>query len=126
MTDKRPVNLDLGTIKMPITATVSILHRVSGVALIGAIAILLGLLDFSLQSESDFAAVAACLTSVPMKLLMLAVLAAFLYHLVAGVRHLIMDAGIGESLEGGKTGAMLVIVFTVIAVALAGVWVWAW
>jgi succinate dehydrogenase / fumarate reductase cytochrome b subunit len=124
VTDKRPVNLDIGTIKLPITAYVSILHRASGVVLIGAIAILLGLLSYSLKSAEDFAAVQACLSSVPMKLLMWAVLAAFIYHLLAGIKHLVMDMGIGETLEGGKTGAVLVLVFTVIGVALAGVWVW--
>ncbi|HNE26855.1 MAG TPA: succinate dehydrogenase, cytochrome b556 subunit, partial [Pseudomonadales bacterium] len=86
MIDKRPVNLDIGTIRLPISALVSILHRVSGVALIGAIAILLGLLDYSLRSADSFAAVISLLASVPMKLLMLAVLAAFIYHLVAGIR----------------------------------------
>lgn len=118
------MNLDIGTIKLPITAYVSILHRASGVALIGAIAILLGLLSYSLKSAEDFAAVQACLSSVPMKLLMWAVLAAFIYHLLAGIKHLVMDMGIGETLEGGKTGAVLVLVFTVIGFALAGVWVW--
>jgi len=122
--DKRPVNLDIGTIKLPITAYVSILHRVSGVALIGAIAILLGLLDYSLKSPEDFAAVQVCLASLPMKLLVWAVLAAFIYHLFAGIKHLIMDMGIGETLEGGKLGSMLVLVFVVIGILLAGVWIW--
>ncbi len=124
MTDKRPVNLDIGTIKLPITAYVSILHRVSGVALIGAVGILLGLLAYSLKSAEDFAAVQACIASVPMKLLLWAVLAAFIYHMFAGIKHLIMDMGIGETLEGGKRGAMLVIVFAAISILLAGVWVW--
>lgn len=124
MIDKRPVNLDIGTIRLPISALVSILHRVSGVALIGAIAILLGLLDYSLRSADSFAAVISLLASVPMKLLMLAVLTAFIYHLVAGIRHLVMEFGIGESLEGGRKGAALVIAFTAIGVVLAGVWLW--
>jgi succinate dehydrogenase / fumarate reductase cytochrome b subunit len=55
---------------------------------------------------------------------MLAVLAAFIYHLVAGIRHLVMEFGIGESLEGGRKGAVLVIAFTAIGVVLAGVWLW--
>ena len=124
MIDKRPVNLDIGTIKLPISALVSILHRVSGVALIGAIAILLGLLDYSLRSAEDFAAAGACLDSVPMKLLLLAVLAAFIYHLMAGIRHLVMEFGFGESLEGGRKSAAAVIAVTVIGVVLAGVWLW--
>ncbi|HQQ63331.1 MAG TPA: succinate dehydrogenase, cytochrome b556 subunit [Pseudomonadales bacterium] len=124
MTDKRPVNLDIGTIKLPITAYVSILHRASGVALIGAFGILLGLLAYSLKSAEDFAAVKACLASVPMKLLVWAVLAAVIYHLFAGIKHLIMDVGIGETLEGGKRGATLVLVSAVIAILLAGIWLW--
>lgn len=124
MIDKRPVNLDIGTIKLPITAYVSILHRASGVALIGAVGILLGLLAYSLKSAEDFASVQACLASVPMKLLMWAVMAAVIYHLVAGIKHLVMDMGIGETLEGGKRGAMLVVVFSVIGILLAGVWIW--
>ena len=124
MTDKRPVNLDIGTIRLPVAALVSILHRVSGVALMGAIGILLGLLTYSLKSAEDFASVQTCLASVPMKLLMWAVLAALVYHLFAGIRHMIMDMGIGESLEGGRRSAMLVIVFSVIGILLAGVWIW--
>ncbi len=124
MIDKRPVNLDIGTIRLPITAYVSILHRVSGVALIGAFGILLGLLAYSLKSAEDFAAVQACLASLPMKLLMWAVLAAVIYHLLAGIKHLIMDMGIGETLEGGKRGATLVLVIAVVGILLAGVWVW--
>jgi succinate dehydrogenase / fumarate reductase cytochrome b subunit len=124
VTDKRPVNLDIGTIKLPITAYVSILHRVSGVALIGAFGILLGLLAYSLKSAEDFASVKACLASLPMKFLMWAVLAAVIYHLFAGIKHLIMDVGIGETLEGGKRGATLVLVFAVIAILLAGIWLW--
>jgi succinate dehydrogenase / fumarate reductase cytochrome b subunit len=111
---------------MPIAAIVSILHRISGVALIGAMAVLLGLLDYSLRSADSFAAVQACLASIPMKLLMLAVLAAFIYHLFAGIRHLLMEFDIGESLEGGRMGAVLVIAATVVSVVLAGAWIWAW
>lgn len=58
------------------------------------------------------------------KFIIWAVLAGLAYHLVAGVRHLIMDCGIGESFEGGRLGAKLVLVFAVILIVLAGVWVW--
>ena len=59
---KRPVNLDIGTIKLPITAYVSILHRVSGVATLFALAILLWILDQSLASEQSFDDVTAVLS----------------------------------------------------------------
>ncbi len=60
---KRPVNLDLRTIKLPVTAYTSILHRISGVILFLGIAVLLFALDKSLSSEEGFEQVKACLTS---------------------------------------------------------------
>ena len=121
---KRPVNLDLRTIKLPVTAYTSILHRISGVILFVGISIMLYALDKSLGSEEGFAAVKACLTSPLAKLVTWALLSALLYHLVAGVRHLIMDAGIGETLEGGKLGSKIVIAVSVVIIVLAGVWIW--
>ncbi|MGV8604295.1 succinate dehydrogenase, cytochrome b556 subunit, partial [Pseudomonas aeruginosa] len=47
-----------------------------------------------------------------------------LYHLVSGVRHLVMDAGVGETLEGGKRGSKIVIAIAVVLIVLVGVWVW--
>ncbi|MGL1161857.1 succinate dehydrogenase, cytochrome b556 subunit, partial [Vibrio parahaemolyticus] len=41
---QRPVNLDLTTIRFPVTAIASILHRVSGVITFVAVGILLWLL----------------------------------------------------------------------------------
>lgn len=124
MNNKRPVNLDIGTISLPITAIVSILHRVSGVILFFAAAVLLWMLDSSLSSAEGFNGIKECLTSFWSKLVLWLILTGLAYHTVAGVRHLIMDLGIGESLEGGRRGAKLVVVFAVILSILAGVWVW--
>jgi succinate dehydrogenase / fumarate reductase cytochrome b subunit len=121
---QRPVNLDLRTIKLPITAYTSILHRISGVILFVGIAILLFGLDKSLTSEEGFAQVKECLTSPLAKFVIWGLLSALLYHLVAGVRHLIMDVGVGETLEGGKLGSKIVLVISVIVIVLLGVWIW--
>ncbi|WP_252273225.1 succinate dehydrogenase, cytochrome b556 subunit [Pseudomonas subflava] len=121
---QRPVNLDLRTIKLPITAYTSILHRISGVILFLGIVIVLFALDKSLASEEGFAEVQAYLASPLAKLIIWGLLSALLYHLVAGVRHLIMDMGVGESLEGGKLGSKIVIAVSVVVIVLAGVWVW--
>ncbi|GAA6129698.1 succinate dehydrogenase, cytochrome b556 subunit [Halopseudomonas sabulinigri] len=121
---KRPVNLDLRTIKLPVTAYTSILHRISGVILFVSIAILLWMLDTSLSSESGFEQVQSCLQHPLAKLVVWGILAALLYHLVAGVRHLVMDAGVGEGLESGKRGSQAVIVISVILIVLLGVWIW--
>jgi len=124
VTDKRPVNLDIGTIDLPITAYTSILHRASGVALYVGVAILLWMLDLSLASEESFASLKEHLTNPFCQFLIWGTLAALIYHLIAGVRHLIMDCGIGESLEGGKTGAKIVLVLAGVVILLAGVWIW--
>jgi succinate dehydrogenase / fumarate reductase cytochrome b subunit len=122
--DKRPVNLDIGTIDLPITAYASILHRVSGVVLFFAVGILLWMLDASLASEESFDALKETLANPILKLIVWGILAALGYHLLAGVRHMIMDFGIGESLEGGARGAKIVLLSAVILVILAGAWLW--
>ena len=81
-------------------------------------------LQQSLASEEGFAQVRDYLTSPLAKLIIWGLLSALLYHLVAGVRHLVMDAGIGDSLEGGKLGSKVVLVVSVALILLAGVWIW--
>lgn len=124
MKSQRPVNLDLRTIKLPITAYTSILHRISGIILFVGLAVLLYALDKSLASEEGFEQVKACMTSPLAKLVIWGLLSALLYHLVAGVRHLIMDMGIGETLEGGKLGSQIVLAVSAVVIVLAGVWIW--
>jgi succinate dehydrogenase / fumarate reductase cytochrome b subunit len=122
--NKRPVNLDLTQFSFPLPALTSIAHRITGVALFVGLVFLMYGLDLSLQSEEGFAAVKECLDTVLAKLIIWGVVSALLYHLVAGVRHLIMDMGVGETLEGGQLGAKLVVVISVVLIVLAGVWIW--
>jgi succinate dehydrogenase / fumarate reductase cytochrome b subunit len=82
-------------------------------------------LDASLASEESFNAVKECIGSTFCQVLIWASLAALAYHLAAGVRQLIMDLGVGETLEGGQLGAKIVFVVAAILIVLAGVWVWA-
>jgi len=122
--DKRPVNLDLSTIKFPVTAIASITHRVTGVAIFLALPILLWMLDRSLASPESFADLKELMTSPLVKLVVWAIMAVLLYHLVAGIRHLVMDAGVGETLEGGQRGAKLVFIISVVLILLVGGWIW--
>lgn len=124
MKNQRPVNLDISTIKFPIAAIVSILHRISGVFLFAGVAVLLWMLDASLASEEQFVALKETLTNPVWQVIVWAVLAALAYHLVAGVRHLFMDCGLGEGLKAGRLTAQLVIGVSVVLIVLAGVWVW--
>lgn len=121
---KRPVNLDFSTIKLPVTALVSITHRVTGILLFGGVAVLLWMLQASLESPENFAAVASLGSHWIFRAVVFAVLVLLAYHTVMGIRHLIMDLGVGESLEGGRRGAKIAIFVSLVLIALAGVWIW--
>jgi succinate dehydrogenase / fumarate reductase cytochrome b subunit len=120
----RPVNLDLGTIALPVTAKASILHRISGVFLVAAVAVLLFLLDLSLSGEAGFARAIDVLGTPVARLVVWAVLAGLIYHAVAGVKHLLMDFGMGETLQGGLKAARITFAVAAVLIAAAGVWVW--
>ena len=122
--DTRPVNLDIGTMRLPITAWASITHRASGVFLFVAVAILIWMLDASLRSPESFASLQQTLSSVPVILVLWAILAGGAYNTVAGVMHLIMDFGLGESMEGGILGARFVIISSIVLTLLGGIWIW--
>ena len=124
MKDNRPVNIDLTTFKWPLPALTSILHRISGVVIFAGVALLLYLLQLSLESAAGFAEVAALLDNILIKFLSWSVLAALLFHLIAGIKHLLMDMGIGESLAGGVLAAKLPLLFAFIAMIAAGFWLW--
>ena len=124
MNSNRPKNLDLTTIELPLPAKASILHRISGFALFFAVAFMLTALNASLESAESFATLKATFDNGLVKLITWLILSAIGYHLVAGIKHLVMDAGIGETKEGGKVGAIITLVGGAIVIALAGVWVW--
>ena len=124
MNKKRPVNLDIGTIQLPVTAYVSILHRVSGVVLFGVVGLFLWILDSSLSSEESFNSIKEFMNTIIVQTLIWLSLAALIYHLVAGLRHLVMDYGYGETLSGGILGAKLVLISSVILMLMAGFWLW--
>jgi succinate dehydrogenase / fumarate reductase cytochrome b subunit len=122
--DKRPVNLDIGTMRLPITAWASITHRASGVFIFAGMALLLWALDSSLRSPEGFASVRELLANPLLKLAVWAVVAGLIYHATAGVKHLLMDMGIGETMEGGILGAQIVFAVSAVLIVLAGVWIW--
>ena len=124
MKDNRPVNLDIGTIKLPITAYASITHRVSGVAMVVASFLLLWALDLSLAGPESFEALAAILDSVFARLIIWGICVVLIYHTLAGIKHLIMDFGVGETMQGGVLGARIVFLLTAVGAAVSGALVW--
>jgi len=124
MKNSRPMNLNLFTMKFPVTAIASILHRMSGVLLFLFIPLVLWWLQQSLLSQQDYNALLMHLNSAAIKYVVWIFLAGLLFHLFAGIRHLMMDAGFAESLKAGRFTSYVVIGVSLIFIILAGVWLW--
>ncbi|MFK7161176.1 succinate dehydrogenase, cytochrome b556 subunit [Marinospirillum sp. MEB164] len=125
MNKKRPVNLDLSTIKLPLSALTSITHRISGVIMFVGLIFLFWAWDVSLSSPEGFEAVKSTLqTNFLAKFVLWGLLSALAYHCVAGFKHLIMDLDIGVNLESGHKMSQAVVLVSVVLILLAGVWVW--
>jgi len=121
---KRPVNLDLASVRLPPAAFVSILHRISGVFLFLAIAPFLYGLELSLQSPADFEHCLACLQSTGAKCVAWLLLTGLGYHFVAGIRHLVMDMGVADSRQAGEKTAWLTLSLSLVLSIMVGVWIW--
>jgi len=120
----RPINLDIHTISFPITAIASILHRVSGVIIFISIGILLWLLSMSLSSSDGFQTAYNIINVFVVKVILWGILTALSYHIIGGIRHLIMDLGYFEEFNSGCYTAKIAFTITVILSILAGVLIW--
>lgn len=124
MPKQRPVNLDLTKFSFPIMALVSITHRVTGVILFVGVAFALYALDQALASDAALAELKGTLASPLGKFVTFGILAATTYHVVAGVRHMLMDLGFAESISGGRASSVSVVGVSVVLIVLAGAWLW--
>lgn len=124
MYNKRPKNLNLFTIKFPIPAIVSILHRVSGVLLFLLLPFAIAAFTASLSTENNFTNLKDYLSNPIIRFIIWGFLSALAYHLVAGIRHLLMDMHIGENLKTARLIAKLTIVISSILIVIMGVWLW--
>src|SRR5699024_588281 len=120
----RPVNLDLTTIKLPLAAIASITHRIAGIVIFFALPILLWMLDRSLASSESFDGLLTTMQNPLFKLMLWGILAALIYHLLAGIKHLVLDFGWGYSLEQSAVATKVLIGSAVVLILLAGVWIW--
>lgn len=123
-TKPRPIHLNLTKMKFPPMAIVSILHRVSGVFLFLLLPLALYLLHASLHSQESFLQLTTFVAMPFIKFLLWVLVSAAAFHLFAGIRHMLMDCGIGERVQSAKITAYFIIFLEVIAIILAGVWLW--
>jgi len=120
----RPKNLNLFTIRMPINALVSILHRVTGCVLFVILPLLLLLLQLSLSSAEHYAMVVNLLHSLFIKLMLLGLAWAFFHHFFAGIRHLAMDVHWMTTLMKARFTSKAVLGLGVLATLMLAIILW--
>ena len=119
-TDHRPVYIDLRKINLPVSALISITHRLSGMYVFFiTLPLMLALIYFSTESEDAFNELSLFLKNYKFILGLIVLSFCILwYHILSGVRHLIMDAHIGESLLASKYSAIFTISLWIITTCL--------
>ncbi len=116
----RPLSPHLSIYRWPISMTLSILHRVTGVALsAGLIVLTIWLLALSIGAPA-YGQVAALLGSIVGRLLLVGFSFAFFFHLCNGIRHLFWDMGKGFEMRQVTASAWSVVV----ASSALTVWLW--
>jgi succinate dehydrogenase / fumarate reductase cytochrome b subunit len=113
--------------RLPPAGIVSILHRVSGVLMFLLLPFVIWMFDTSLTSEVSYAEFASVFRSgagvLPgwfFKLVALALIWAYLHHLVAGVRHLWMDMTHSVSKEFGRVSAYVTFAISIVLTLVLG------
>ncbi len=122
-TDNRPVFLNLLRIRQPVTAVLSIFHRISGVLMILSLPGAIFLLSLSLSDPAGFAVVAGLLSSGFAKVLAVLFIWAITHHILAGIRFMLLDLDIGVERAVARQTAWGVHICAISVTALAAAWV---
>lgn len=118
---RRPKYLALHEIRLPLAGYASILHRVSGAGLFLMLPLLIWLLQLSLGSSQDSAALFSAVTgNILVKLILLGLLWAFLHHFCMGIRILLIDIHVGVEKQQAHASAVAVMVVSLALTLIFG------
>jgi len=120
----RPKNLNLMTIRLPINAVVSILHRASGIVLFLLLPLLLWALQTSVKNENSYLALAGLTQHWLAKLIFIGLSWAFFHHFFAGLRHLGQDVHWMTSLQKARFSGRVVLWLVAISVVIFAYVIW--
>lgn len=113
----RPLSPHLTIYRWPITMTLSILHRVTGVAMsIGFILFVVFLMQASAGPE-NYQYFRASMSNPIATLMLIGWTFAFFLHLGNGIRHLVWDVGYGFEKSQANASAWFVLVFALVLTA---------
>ena len=121
---KRPKNLNLFTIRLPINAVVSILHRASGVGLFLSIPLILLAFKESVDSPSNYFLLKNMLNTWYLKLILIGLAWAFFHHFFAGIRHLLQDIHWMTSLNSARLSSRILLWLVGTATAIFATFIW--
>ena len=114
----RPLSPHLEIYKLPMTAKMSISHRITGGGLFGGLVLLAWWLGAAAAGPDSYAFAQSVLGSFLGQLVLLGFTAALFYHLCNGLRHLAWDSGLGYELSQAATSGRIVLVATVALTAI--------
>ncbi len=120
----RPKNLNLFTIRLPINAVVSILHRASGMALFLALPLVLLAFSASVKSPSNYFLLTHLLNTWYLKLILVGLSWAFFHHFFAGIRHLLQDIHWMTSLNNARLSSRILLWLVGIATVIFAAVIW--
>lgn len=106
--------LNLFVIDFPLTALTSIAHRVTGMLLFISIPFILYFLKLSLESESSFEISKILISKIYIKTFLMFLYLSFLYHIMNGIKHIIMDLGFFENKTSAKNISLAAIILTIL------------
>jgi succinate dehydrogenase / fumarate reductase cytochrome b subunit len=121
----RPVYLNLFAIRMPLPAVVSILHRASGALMfLFGIPLVLCTLQRALASPESWALMRDAFQSPLAKIITIGLAWAFIHHLFAGIRHVLMDVQVGVELASARRSAAVALVLGIVVTLAIAVRLW--
>jgi succinate dehydrogenase / fumarate reductase cytochrome b subunit len=121
----RPIYLNLVQIRLPLPGIVSILHRLSGAALfLIGIPVALYALQSSLDSAAAYDRFASSLSNPVVKLVLIGLIWAYLHHLCAGIRFLLLDLHKGIELKPARQSSAIVILASLALTLIVGARLW--
>ncbi|MBI4741198.1 MAG: succinate dehydrogenase, cytochrome b556 subunit [Betaproteobacteria bacterium] len=117
---KRPKNLNLLSIRLPLPGILSIIHRIAGAALFLLLPALLWILQNSLASAETFAAIKGVVANPLVKLILFGLIWMYMHHFCAGIRYLLLDVHKGVDLASARLSSWIVFAVSIALTLIVG------
>jgi len=117
---KRPKNLDIMSIRLPLPGILSIIHRISGAVIFLLLPVLLWLLQSSLASPETFAVFKSVIGNPLVKVILFGLIWLYMHHFCAGIRYLLLDLHKGIDLESARLSSKIVFAVSIALTLIIG------